>query len=157
MKRLIGRSPLPSVILVALCSVVFSSGDAIAQCFGGRCVSAVRVSSFRNGGLIGLFQQRRFERDIGNAIRTQNALNSLAFAQSFVVPQIIQQRFVIPTSFVVPSQVSYVQSAPAYAQSAPAYVQSAPQSAPQSDISRVTGQLRQLQEMSQALQALQRE
>jgi len=146
MKRLMTR-----LVFIALC-VMFPSGDTIAQCFGGRCFSTVRVSSF-SGGLRGRFQQRRFERDVSNAIRTQNALNSLAFAQSFVVaPQVIQQRFVVPTvvptSFIVP-QVSYVQSAP--------YVQYAPQPAPQSDIPRVTSQLRQLQEMSQALRALQTE
>lgn len=141
------------LILAALCSLIFPSGDTIAQCFGGRCVSTVRVSNFRNFGLSNRFQERRFQRDISNAIRTQNALNSLAFAQSFVAPQIIQQRFVVPTSFVLP-QVSYV--APSYVQSAPQYVpQAAPQSAPASDIPRVTEQLRQLQEMSQALKALQ--
>jgi len=146
------------LILVALCSLIFPNADTIAQCFGGR-----------SSGIRGRIQQRQFERNISNAIRTQSALNSLAFAQSFVAPQIIQQRFVVPQiqSFVLPQvsyvAPSYVQSAPQYVpqsapQSAPQYVpQSAPQAAPESDIPRVTEQLRQLQEMSQALRALQTE
>lgn len=140
------------IVLVVLCSLLLSGGAAFAQCFGGSCgFSSVRVSSFNRGfnsfgsGFRGRLQQRRFDRDVSRAIRSQNSLNRLAFAQSFVAPQIIRQQIVVPQvqSFVVP-QVSYVQSF------APSYVQSAPQA----DIPQVTEQLRQLQEMSQALQQL---
>ena len=135
------------LILAALCTVMFPSGDTIAQCFSGGCFSTVRVSSFQSGGLRGRIRQRQFERNVSNVIRTQNALNSLAFVQSFAVP--VQQIFTVPTSFVVP-QVNFI--APSYVQSVPQFV---PQAAPESNIPSVTNQLRQLQEMSQALKALQ--
>lgn len=135
------------VALVVLCCVLFSGGEAFAQCFGSRCVSTIRVSSFRSGGLRARLDARRFQRDVSSAIRTQNALNSLAIAQSFVAPQFIQ-------SFVVPQIQSYV---PTYTTSY-AVPQSAPSSALADDtIPRVTGQLRQLQEMTRALKALQAE
>lgn len=139
------------IALVVLCCVLFSGGSTFAQCFGSRCFSTIRVSSF-GGGLRGRLDARRFQRDISSAIRTQNALNSLAIAQSFVAPQIVQS-FIIPQvqSFSIPSFQSYALTA------APSYVQSAPSSSVDDTIPRVTTQLRQLQEMTKALNALRTE
>lgn len=135
------------VALVALCCVLFSGGSTFAQCFGSRCVSTIRVSSFGGGGLRARLDARRFQRDIFSAIRTQNALNSLAISQSFA-PQFSFQ------SFVLPQIQSYV---PTYTTSY-AVPQYAPSSVLADDtIPRVTGQLRQLQEMTRELKALQAE
>ena len=140
------------VALVVLCCVLFSGGSTFAQCFGSRCVSTVRVSSFGGGGLRARLYARRVQRDISSAIRTQNALNSLAFAQSFVAQSFVAPQFI--QSFAIPQVQSYV---PTYTTSY-AVPQSAPVSGPADDtIPRVTGQLRQLQEMTRALKALQAE
>ena len=105
-------------------------------------------------GIRGRIAQRQLSRNISSQIRLQNQLNQLAIAQSFVAPQIIQQRFIVPQvqSFIVPQVQSFV--APSFV--APSYVQQAPQQAPapSASISGVTEQLRQLSEMSEALRAL---